>query len=112
MRGYEAQYTRNLRFQVLALLGGKCIRCGIDDTRVLQIDHIKGKGTQLRKTIPSRALYRDILNANGEGCQLLCDNCNWIKRSERNENPKQQLYRKREISLKILAKTLRLYGQL
>src|SRR5689334_14993068 len=35
-----------LREALFALLGRKCARCGFDDIRALQIDHVDGKGTQ------------------------------------------------------------------
>src|SRR6266852_7200270 len=37
------------RRTVLALLGGKCRNCGIDDERVLQVDHLNGGGSQERR---------------------------------------------------------------
>lgn len=78
------------RVALLMLLGGRCERCGFNDMRALQIDHIDGGGaldvrvngngaTELRRKIASVIL--------GEGLyQCLCANCNWIKRSERGEN--------------------------
>jgi len=64
-------------------LGGKCVRCGFDhDYRALQIDHIAGGGSRRRlKHDP----IKDILAGNTKKYQLLCANCNWIKRYEMNE---------------------------
>jgi len=84
-----AQHKSNLRKRVEALLrlGGKCVRCDKgDDYRVLQIDHINGGGrrdVQLRGTV---AAQRDVLKGNIEGYQLLCANCNVIKKYEMEEN--------------------------
>ena len=72
-------------------------RCS--DERCLQIDHIHGVWNEPRKV--GCLLYEDILY-NPESSkiyQLLCANCNWIKRAEKNENrgggPKQKpLYSK------------------
>ena len=86
MRIREREYRKN----VLHLLGDKCKRCGITDVRVLQIDHINGDGYKERiennwsgRTVHS--YYRHILDVKGEGYQLLCANCNWIKRDEQRE---------------------------
>lgn len=87
-RGYQASYRARLRAQVLDKYGGRCGRCGIDDPRVLQIDHIDGapepRGHKLRG---GEGLYRALLTGvkRWEDHQLLCANCNWIKAHERNE---------------------------
>lgn len=80
---------RELRSKVFDLLGTKCARCGFSDLRALQIDHINGKS----RTDPignSRQIVflRRILNLGEEAklrFQILCANCNWIKRIENNE---------------------------
>lgn len=79
-----------VRKEVLSFLGNKCVRCGIDDFRVLQIDHVNGNGYRERQDFgkggnASVKYYRHILEVRGEGYQLLCANCNWIKRYERQE---------------------------
>jgi hypothetical protein len=74
-----------LRSNALTILGGKCNRCGFDDRRALQIDHIIGGGTKERKHNPS-AIYRKIRDGQTKGYQLLCANCNVIKRVENKEN--------------------------
>ena len=70
------------RLAVLEKFGGKCVRCGFSDPRALQIDHIYGKGSYPR--MYSNSLPWDML-LNPEKFQLLCANCNWIKRYENNE---------------------------
>jgi hypothetical protein len=81
-----------LRKEIFRLLGNKCVRCGFADPRVLQIDHIHGHGTQERKKQTNNACYyRLILNKIKNGSkdyQLLCANCNWLKRLEQNEEGK------------------------
>ena len=79
-----------LRKEVLHFLGNKCVRCGINDFRVLQIDHINGNGYQEKKRFgrggqASVKYYRHVIAVAGEGYQLLCANCNWIKRYEQQE---------------------------
>ena len=73
------------RKEVVDLLGGKCKRCGFDDMRALQIDHIKGGGYKEIKNIHSRErirLVKESIKNNENKYQLLCANCNWIKRYE------------------------------
>jgi hypothetical protein len=53
----------------------------------LQIDHINGGGSQERKT-RTRWEWEIIINSFEKGenkYQLLCANCNWIKRYEQKE---------------------------
>jgi hypothetical protein len=85
---------RNL---MLFILGGKCVRCGFQDIRALQIDHINGGGIKERKLLNTKDFHRKVLKSlkNKENkYQLLCANCNWIKRSENKEwgrTPKKYL---------------------
>jgi len=65
------------------MLGGKCKNCGIDDYRVLEIDHIiavRRKADSLTFEVGSR--LRQIIS-NGtrdiKDLQLLCANCHSIK---------------------------------
>ena len=74
-----------LRRAALDALGGSCAYCGFDDMRALQIDHILGDGAQRRKTITSKRMYRNILAGHAKGLQVLCANCNTIKRIENQE---------------------------
>lgn len=81
--------AKKLRFATLTRLGGKCVRCGFNDPRALQVDHINGGGNLEVKKLSQHGLYRLLSNLTPhelEGkYQLLCANCNWIKRFERNE---------------------------
>lgn len=87
---YQVKYRKNLRLSLIALLGGKCNRCGFSDIRVLQVDHINGGGRQefIKVRTSGGAYDRYILNEIINGStkyQLLCANCNWIKRHENKE---------------------------
>jgi len=62
------------------------MQCGFDDFRALQIDHINGGGSSERKTLKKDSLYREVLKDNTNKYQLLCANCNSIKRIENNES--------------------------
>ena len=83
-RGRE--YYRKAVRKVFALFGSKCFRCGFDDLRALQLDHVEGGGRAHRRKTGSH-LYARILSGkeSKEQFQLLCANCNWIKRHEKNE---------------------------
>lgn len=78
------KYNRRMRKAVITFLGGKCIKCGFSDERALQVDHIDGGGAQERKKGNSSTFYLKILKGT-KGYQLLCANCNWIKRVENHE---------------------------
>ena len=76
-----------MRAQIIANLGGVCILCGFSDPRALQIDHIKGGGKKELATFRGnfRNFYRKVLTGEIDHVQLLCANCNWIKRYENKE---------------------------
>ena len=80
------QYNRRLRMRAVEKLGSMCVECGIEDIRVLQIDHIHGGGSKEFKKIGNRAVYRKIIAGEVGEFQLLCANCNWIKRFEQEEH--------------------------
>lgn len=74
-----------IRAEVIKMLGGSCRKCGFSDARALQVDHVNGGGLREYREGGSWGVYRNVLNST-EKYQLLCANCNWIKRSEENEN--------------------------
>lgn len=76
---------RELRIAALDKYGNACRRCGFKDTRALQFDHVNGGGNKERMSIPRITFLRDVLKDDGTKYQLLCANCNWIKRHENNE---------------------------
>lgn len=83
--GYNVGKRKSLRQQVLDLLGHRCARCGFSDERALQIDHIDGGGRKEVEQIGHDNMCKKIIQNGGAGYQILCANCNWIKRSENNE---------------------------
>lgn len=80
---------RRLREQVFDILGRKCVRCGFDDIRALQVDHIEGGGYKERKAKGTWTVYYNIIKTSGKGYQILCANCNVIKRIENKEGPRR-----------------------
>ena len=74
------------RRAIIEMLGGKCAICGFSDWRALQIDHVNGWGNRERKSAKSMDnYYAQIVECNGWGYQMLCANCNQIKRYENGE---------------------------
>lgn len=72
---------------IITKLGGKCENCGNTDKRVLNIDHKFGGGTKERNTIGG-GYYSFVLKKLENNCdeyQLLCCNCNQIKKIINNE---------------------------
>jgi hypothetical protein len=63
----------------------KCSKCNFSDIRALTIDHINGGGTQHRKKI-NGSFYKWLEKNNyPKEYQVLCMNCQFIKRDENNE---------------------------
>ena len=86
---HEYDHTKywTMRFKVLEILGNKCNKCPVNDFRVLQIDHINGGGYKEIKRLKSEGILRKILKHPDPQSeyQLLCANCNWVKRWENKE---------------------------
>ena len=106
-----ARYTerrKNARADVIKKFGGKCVRCGFDDPRALQLDHVNGGGNRDRriKEMGTSRRHEDAI-ANPTKYQLLCANCNWIKRSENGETSSRSYrasnrpYKKRKSSSSV-----------
>lgn len=85
-------YNNRTRYRdiLFSVLGERCIRCGFSDRRALQLDHLNGKG---RKDYKSKGggpyyykYYADHLEEAKQKLQVLCANCNWIKRHENKEH--------------------------
>ena len=67
-----------------------CGKCGFSDVRALTIDHVNGGGRKHRKELNLKAghqFYTWLVNQNyPEGFQVLCMNCQFIKRVECKEH--------------------------
>lgn len=88
MNGFKSNIQ--LRKEILRILGNKCIRCGFSDWRALQIDHVKGNGRKewLKFQNNLYQYYKNILEKiqrASKDYQILCANCNSIKRHENHE---------------------------
>jgi hypothetical protein len=91
---HQMEYAQ-LRGQIFELLGNKCnnpsclVSNGCSDIRCLQIDHISGGGCKEIKSFGSPKRFYiyvlEQLKSGSKNYQLLCANCNWIKRHENKE---------------------------
>lgn len=89
---------QKIKIAAVKKLGGKCSNpsckwvnedgtLGCTDERCLQVDHPKGGGHKEERKIGTHGIYRRILKGHDKEYQLLCANCNWIKRVSNNEWP-------------------------
>lgn len=69
---------------VLNAFGAKCARCGFADPRALQIDHVHDDGYIDKWDRTDTVKFKKTVLAEIQSgrYQLLCANCNWIKRRE------------------------------
>lgn len=100
-RAYQKEYRRNnkeryaayyekvryaKRIEILELAGGvRCSICNFGDWRALQLDHKEGGGGRDREIARSQKKTLEDLRAHPDKYQVLCANCNWIKRYTNNE---------------------------
>ncbi|MCK9370314.1 helix-turn-helix domain-containing protein [Candidatus Dojkabacteria bacterium] len=86
---YDNIRNKRIKYRKVLIeeLGGKCNRCGFSDLRALQIDHINGGGS---KEITK--YYKKMIKEAPGKYQILCANCNWIKRVENNEVRPRKIY--------------------
>jgi len=84
---YFRNQTHKYRMKIIEMLGGHCVRCGEDDWRCLQTDHIDGGGNKDFHNGGNARYCRIIreIKENPNKFQLLCANCNWRKRYENKE---------------------------
>lgn len=87
---YKKRYEGRIRKELFSLLGDKCAKCGFDDVRALQIDHVNGDGYKdkgkCRGTSSHKRRILDAIKRGENRYQILCANCNWIKRVENGEH--------------------------
>ena len=97
---YRKKKRQEMRLAIITFMGGKCVRCGFDDPRALQIDHINGGGcsdTNGKGWEAYGKLHKEVTAGGNEWMekyQLLCANCNWIKRYGNDECMKALISRR------------------
>lgn len=83
------EYGRNLRKQVIELLGGKCIYCGCEAPEALEINHKNGGGYNEKYYKKYRtSFYLDILKGRRtkDDLELTCRVCNAVHYLEKLKN--------------------------
>jgi len=77
------------RLKLIYLLGDCCISCKIADRRVIQLDHKNGGGTQEYTKFGGHDLmikyYLEHIDEAKQNLQVLCANCNLIKKYDNKE---------------------------
>ena len=91
-RRNKTQYRKHQRIVLEHYSQGKlaCAYCGFNDIRALSIDHINGGGEKARREagVSGDGFYRWLIKNNfPDGLQVLCMNCQFIKRHTNNEFP-------------------------
>lgn len=91
----ERKRRHKLKEQVICYYSSatmSCVHCSYKDMRALSIDHIDGGGKKHReylKSIGSQQFYTWLRKNNfPPGFQVLCMNCQFVKRVERKEHTK------------------------
>lgn len=79
--------AKNLKKEIYDILGHEYVECGFKDERALQVDHIFGGGVAHGGNKSSLDYWREILKDPNikTKYQILCANCNWIKRDTNHE---------------------------
>ena len=67
-----------LRFKAICALGAKCVKCGISDLRVLQLNHLTKK-----EGLPHYHEFMSIIKNGSKVHDVRCANCNIIYEFER-----------------------------
>ena len=89
-RIFQKEHRIKTRNATIEALGARCVKCGFEDRRALQIDHVNGDGHIERTTGKgfgnsyNKRVLQSFLKGENK-YQLLCANCNWIKKHENNE---------------------------
>lgn len=84
-RAYFRSHSKQQRLKAIKFLGKVCIRCGFSDERALQFDHKIAILRSRNRPFSTYQIASQILKGSKD-FQLLCANCNWIKRMENREH--------------------------
>ena len=96
LKTYNKEYSLNVKRKILGHYSNStltCAHCGFSDIRALSIDHINGQGNKHVKALGigrGAAFYSWLIKNNYPvGFQVLCMNCQWIKREVNGEVGRQ-----------------------
>lgn len=85
---WRKKYREEWHDKVLVIMGSRCCQCGYNaDKRALQVDHIDGGGCResAKTGLPYWKKVLESVDKNEGKYQLLCANCNFIKRYTHDE---------------------------
>ena len=102
----QKKYNLDQKLRVLVHLGGvECVVCEYDNPMALCVDHIHNDGAQDRKKNSTYTIRKRILNMSevdaGRDYQVLCANCNQIKRQTYLNEHTQRRIEELEVKLGI-----------
>lgn len=103
-REVNAELARRQRAELVLVLGGKCGACGFYHPLAMQVDHVNGDGAAHRRSMTNthpRTLLRLVLESPAE-FQLLCANCNAIKRIVNGEHKGKRVYKRTVLTARTL----------
>jgi hypothetical protein len=89
----RTRWHRRMRGELMAFLGGRCVTCGFDNPLALHVDHInddghlEGRNRYLGKVFKLMKTDRDEVRRR---YQILCANCNEIKRMSVYRKPEEE----------------------
>ena len=95
IREYRREYLVKLKREIFDLLGNKCVFCGYTGL-ALQIDHVNSGGCKERKRYGENTMYfyahvLKEIKLGSQEYQLLCANCNFIKRLTSKKENKERI---------------------
>jgi hypothetical protein len=75
---HQKRYAWNIKRKAIAMLGGRCVKCGLTDIRLLTVNHKNGGGNKERQLYRSQHLFREIAFGRRkiDDLDLRCFNCN------------------------------------
>ena len=95
-RNCSKNRRKKIRKKIIELLGGQCVNTyglhdkPFSDVRCLQIDHLNRKAKHRGQATGGSEMYLryvlEQIQSGSKDYQLLCANCNWIKRWENKED--------------------------
>jgi len=82
-RKQSRQAKSKLKSKIFDMYGYSCVKCGFSNIKALTLDHINNDGAIDRKKHGERGVYlRALIPENKKEFQILCMNCQFIKRYE------------------------------
>lgn len=82
-KSHAVKCANKLKESLFNIYGKKCSNCNFSDVRAITLDHKNNNGAKERKEIGERGCYRRALKPeNFNDYQMLCMNCQFIKRRE------------------------------